>query len=289
VNLHDVDELARAGRLYPSLIIHGGSADARLDGAERLAAILVCEAEAATRPCGGCRHCRRVLVRESEAGDAFHPDVRTLARDLKTATSVDAARSFLRLAQQTPFEARGQVFVIAEANTLSGEAANALLKVLEEPPLGAPRNFMLLAPTREDLLPTLRSRSWSIYLGPTRRVEAEVVAELADRLAPILEGYRRTGSASWLFGFAETLERSGSWDDPRAEAPWAVASASVTELARRDPAGRGRGDLLALAEALLGAPRLRLRSIRPGRILEGLVAGALTGHGAACSALVRRL
>ena len=289
MNLDDVDELARAGRLYPSLIIHGGTVDDRLDGAERLAAILVCEAEAPTRPCGGCRHCRRVLVRDGAAGDVFHPDVRALARDLKTATSVEAARSFLRLAQQTPFEARGQVFVVAEANTLSDGAANALLKVLEEPPLSAPRNFMLLAPTRDELLPTLRSRSWSIYLGPAHRMEAEVIGELADRLAPVLEGYRRTGSVSWLFGFAETLERSGSWDDPRAEAPWAVAAASVTELARREPRGHGRVDLLALAEALLGAPRLRLRSIRPGRILEGLVTGALTGHGAACSALVRRL
>ena len=67
-------------------------------------------------------------------------DVGVLRRDLKTSTSVDATRELLRLTQQSPFEARGQVLVIAEAESLTPEAANALLKQLEEPPTSAPRD-----------------------------------------------------------------------------------------------------------------------------------------------------
>ena len=88
-----------------------------------------------------------------------------LERDLKTSTSVEATKSFLQAAQLSPFEARGQVFVIASADTLTGEAANALLKTLEEPHSGAPRHFVLLAPSRFDLLPTVRSRCKPV-MGP---------------------------------------------------------------------------------------------------------------------------
>src|SRR6185295_9777727 len=94
-----------------------------------------------------------------------------LLRDLKTSTSVEATRELLRTAQVSPFEARGQVFVIASAESLSPEAANALLKSLEEPHLTAARNFFLLAPSRLDLLPTLRSRSLAIFLGAAEAVE----------------------------------------------------------------------------------------------------------------------
>ena len=79
-------------------------------------------------------------------------------------TSVGATKAFLREAQVSPFEARGQVFVIANAETLSGEAANALLKTLEEPPPSSPRHFLLLAPSQLDLLPTL-AKSLAVALS----------------------------------------------------------------------------------------------------------------------------
>ena len=74
-------------------------------------------------------------------------------------------KSLLHEAQLSPFEARGQVFVVANAESLIGGAADTLLKAMEEPYETAPRNFLLLAPSQFDLLPTLRSRSLSLYLG----------------------------------------------------------------------------------------------------------------------------
>ena len=114
-----------------------------------LGRVLLCEREPELRPCGTCRHCARIVTPSAAAAKKdeprpFHPDFAVLERDLKTSTSADSAREFLRDAHSSPFEARGQVFVFAEAETLSGEAANALLKMLEEPGLGSPRHFLLL-------------------------------------------------------------------------------------------------------------------------------------------------
>jgi len=197
-----------------------------------------------------------------------------LERDLKTATSVDATRELLRTAQVSPFEARGQVFVVASAETLSGEAANALLKNLEEPHLSAPRHFLLSAPSALDLLPTLRSRSLSIFLGPAEPVDGAAVEPLARAFAAAASAWTRTGAGIYLLAAADALSNAGGWEDPRAARPWATAAAAVVRSLEVDPeAGpTARRARLALAEALLGGPALRLRAVPADRILEGLVA-----------------
>jgi len=274
MRLEDALVLARAGRLYPSLILHGGRLEDRLAAAETLARALLCEAEPAERPCGRCRHCRRIAVAGGAAGSeptAFHPDFALLRRDLKTSTSVDATRELLRLTQQTPFEARGQVLVIAEAESLTPEAANSLLKQLEEPPARAPRNFLLLARAQDELLPTLRSRSWSVWLGGAEPLAEDDVTAVAERLERALAAFRAHRTPLYLLLAAEALEGSGGWEDLRAERPWGVAASATLACARAagDPAERRR--LLALAEALLDASQYRLRSIPARRILDGLV------------------
>jgi hypothetical protein len=165
------------------------------------------------------------------------------------------------------------VFVVAAAETLSGEAANALLKTLEEPHTSAPRNFFLLAPSRLDLLPTLRSRSLAVFLGPSETAQDEAVEPVARAFAGALDGWLTSGSAIHLLAAAEALGRAGGWEDPRAARPWAVTAAAVVRSVQRLEEGApARRALLALAEDLLGAPLLRLRGVAAERILEGLVA-----------------
>jgi hypothetical protein len=275
MNVESALEVARQGRLYPSVILHGRAPEARQEAALAFARTLLCEAEpAAARPCGVCRHCRRI-VWPADGSEGFHPDFQVLERDLKTSTSVEATREMLRTAQVSPFEARGQVFVVAAAETLTGEAANALLKSLEEPYVSAPRNFFLLAPSRLDLLPTLRSRSLAVFLGaaaPADTADPEAVEPVARAFAAALQGWVSTGSGIHLLAAAEALGRTGGWEDPRASRPWAVAAAAVLESARSLDDPPRRRALLALAEDLLGAPLLRLRGVAADRILEGLVA-----------------
>jgi hypothetical protein len=312
-------EAARQGRLYPAVILHGGDAEERRRAAVELARALLCEAAASERPCGVCRHCRRIAWPRGAGAPAdasqapFHPDFQVLERDLKTSTSVDATRELMRGAQVSPFEARGQVFVIASAESLTGEAANALLKSLEEPHVSAPRHFLLLAPSRLDLLPTLRSRSLAVFLGPAVAADPERVEVLAGAFAAAAGAYAESGAAVYLLRAAEALAAAGGdrsvsakgagggepagWDDARAGRPWALAAAAVLRslqpAAAHDSAatpahdsaatpahdsaaaparGLQRAARLALAEALLTGPAMRMRGISAERILEGLVA-----------------
>lgn len=281
-------DLARRGSLYPSVILHGGDPELRREVTVELARGLLCEKPAGERPCGTCRHCRRVAW-PGDDGDsaAFHPDFHVLERDLKTSTSVDATRTLLRASRVSPFEARGQVFVVASAESLSGEAGDALLKALEEPSPGAPRNFFLLAPSQFDLLPTLRSRSLAIYLGPPERLSDDEVAPIAADLAQCLTAWERDGATVHLLSAAAALLAAGDggegWDDPRAVRPWSLAAAAAVRVAwgedgPADGASLSR-DLrrraLDLAAALLQAPPLRLRNVPVERILEGLVVRTL--------------
>jgi hypothetical protein len=265
------------------VILDGGDAGARRSAALELARTLLCEAAPEARPCGVCRHCRRIVWPGSggtgEAGKEtpFHPDFQVLERDLKASTSVDATREMLRTAQVSPFEARGQVFAVASAESLTGEAANALLKTLEEPHVSAPRNFFLLVPSRLDLLPTLRSRSLAIFLGPAEPVDPATVEPLARAFSAAVAAWAASGSPIYLLSAAAALSAAGpaagGWEDPRSGRPWAMAAAAVLRsLDLEDGTPAGRRARLALAESLLEAPAMRLRGIAAERILEGLVA-----------------
>jgi hypothetical protein len=260
---------ARRGRLYPAVILHGGSGAKRRDAALLLARAVLCEAATAARPCGHCRHCRRIVWPDGET-TRFHPDATWLLRDLKTSTSVEATRSLMQAAQMAPFEARGQVFVVANAETLTPEAANAMLKVLEEPPVRAPRHFLLLAPSRLDLLPTLRSRSLSIFLGAAEPLDRAAIEDRAARLAGALVEFRRDGSPLHLLMAAGDLADDAGFQDARAAEPWARVAATVLRVGERF-AGTDRRALLELSQDLLAAADWRLRGIAAERIVEGLV------------------
>lgn len=271
-------ELARRGRLYPGVILHGATAEERQRRAVELTRALLCSAESVARPCGACEHCRRIAWPETD-GSSFHPDFQILTRDLRTTTSAEATKRFLKQAYSAPFEARGQVFVVAEAETLSGEAADSLLKLLEEPPERTPRHFLLLAATQLDLLPTLRSRSLSLFLGASEQLDPAQTEKIAERFAAAIQAHRGNAAAVHLLSAAEALASATGWEDPRARRPWAAAAAAVMQCTRDQGLEQGlRIRLLTLAEDLMNAPRLRLRGITHQRILDGLVSKHLAGR-----------
>jgi hypothetical protein len=269
--------LARRARLYPATILHGGDETARRDGALELARTLLCELpDPEARPCASCRHCRRIAWPGEEA--PFHPDFAVLERDLKTSTSAESTRQWLRAAHSAPFEARGQVFVVGAAETLSSEAGDALLKAIEEPGLRSPRHFFLLAPSRLDLPATLRSRSMALFLGPAEPPDPEKVAKVAGAVAASIRRFAGGGGPLYLLDAAGRLAAASDFSDPRAEAGWLFAARVLRDAALdAETAPEIRPRLLALAESLLEASPMRLRGITPERILEGLVSQHLAG------------
>jgi DNA polymerase-3 subunit delta' len=117
-------------------------------------------------PCGQCRSCQRILKGK-------HADVTPIGLDSKTEIGFDDIRGLQRLANLPPYEGKCKVFIIDDAEYLSTEAANSLLKILEEPP---PRIvWLLLAAEEEHLLPTIISRCQRLELKP---VPSERVQEI---------------------------------------------------------------------------------------------------------------
>jgi DNA polymerase-3 subunit delta' len=117
-------------------------------------------------PCGQCRSCQRIL-------EGKHADVAPIGLDSKTEIGIDDIRGLQRLANLPPYEGKCKVFIIDDAEYLSTEAANSLLKILEEPP---PRIvWLLLAAEEEHLLPTIISRCQRLELKP---VPSERVQEV---------------------------------------------------------------------------------------------------------------
>ncbi len=188
-----------------------------------------------------------------------HPDLTWVvpsgAHDLLTG---DIAEPVVAAAPHTPFEARRRVFVIERADTMNEEAANRLLKTLEEPPRHA--HLVLLTERPGDVRPTIASRCQAVRFDPrpaqeiAARLERDGVdAELAAACAALalgdLQRARRLAAPAGvrLRALAERFARAplaGSVD----ERPWR----ELLELARMagEPAvaelERGRDDALEL-------------------------------------------
>jgi len=108
-------------------------------------------------PCGQCHSCRRIL-------EGKHADVISIGLDSKAEIGIDEIRGLQRLANLPPYEGKRKAFIIDDAQYLSTEAANSLLKILEEPP---PKIVWLLLTTKERrLLPTITSRCQRLELKP---------------------------------------------------------------------------------------------------------------------------
>ncbi|GAB6177184.1 DNA polymerase III subunit delta' [Desulfobaculum senezii] len=146
------DVLTRLVDTQPQvLLLEGGTVDERMDMAMHWARLNNCATRTA---CGHCPACVQI-----EQG--VHVDIKLLdGREGKI--KIDDVRELKPLFGQPPRGDGKRVVILAEAQELIVAAANALLKSLEEPCPGT--LFVLLAPQRERLLPTLVSRSWVLTL-----------------------------------------------------------------------------------------------------------------------------
>lgn len=174
---HDavVARLARAvaqGTLGHAYLVTGAEHSGKTTLAQALVQALNCAADEV--PCGECSACRRIIA-------GTHPDVHVISLD-SAADEEGSKRSEIGIkqvrdevrhwAQLAPFEGRQRVFIINGAEMLSGEAANCLLKTLEEPQ--AQILFLLLTADVSRLPETVVSRCQRIDLRP---VAAETIEQ----------------------------------------------------------------------------------------------------------------
>ena len=203
------------------LILEGGTASERASVALWQAARLNCRAEG-ERPCLECPSCLQIGAGVFK--DLFFLDGR------EGSIKIESVRELRVVLGEPPRGEGRRVVIFAEAQALGTEAANALLKSLEEPKPDV--CFLLLAPQRQRLLPTLVSRGWTLTLP--WNASAPLAPELREWEAALAR-FAATGQ-----GWFALTSRKGAVDAPLARRVIALTQKTLADvLARRAPCTPG--------------------------------------------------
>ena len=181
-------------------LITGPPGSGRSNAARAFAAALQCRRAG----CGECQACRTVLA-------GSHPDV-TWVRTDRLSIGVEEVRDLVLRAAMSPTTGRYQVIVVEDADRITDRGADALLKSLEEPP---PRTVWLLcAPTADDVIVTIRSRTRQVRLRTPRDLDVARLLADRDRIDPGLAA-QAARAAQGHIGRARALARSAAARDAR--------------------------------------------------------------------------
>lgn len=274
-----LDDLAQ--RPPQVVLLEGGDAHLRLKAALYWSLLVNCQANdsqgllpgavsgVSSGPCYTCAACRAMALHMHR--DMFFLDGQ--AGSIK----IDDVRAVLPTLGEPPREAKRRIVLLAEAQALVEAAANTLLKSMEEPREAT--TFILLAPQRERLLPTLVSRSFVLTLpwiltegAPQEDDEATVVweAALCSFLATGERWFDLTGSRGAVdAGVAQTvcslcrkalarrLKNMSGREKPRQ---------GLDEFLARLPAAR----LRIFDEALAECQESLQNSVNPGLVMDWL-------------------
>jgi DNA polymerase-3 subunit delta' len=243
VRLRDLvgQDLARAaleravatGRVAHAYVFEGPPGVGKRGAAQGLAQALDCPVEPG-RGCGACDVCRRI-----ETG--LHPDVPTFGPSGPGGQIVvEDIKAMVALARSRPHEARARVIVVDDADAMNPNAANGLLKTLEEP---LPGNHVVLCTTAaERLLSTIRSRAQRLRFRPlgtaallqiarahgVPEARAEIAAALADGSAARMLDAQAAGDEGAAGGLEQALARLRAAVATPGAAPIFDAAAALT-------------------------------------------------------------
>ncbi len=218
----------------PSAMTHawlltGPPGSGRSNAARAFAAALQCT----TGGCGVCHDCTTTLR-------GLHPDVTVVATE-GVVIRAETARPLVELAQRSPSQGRFRVIIVEDADRLNDTSGNALLKAIEEP---ASRTvWVLCAPSTEDVLVTIRSRSRAVALRvpPVDAVAALLVSR--DGIDPQVAAVAARAAQSHV-GIARRLAR-----DPDARARRSAVLAIAARIRGVGDAVLAAGELVETAQA----------------------------------------
>ncbi len=155
-------------RVAHAYIFSGARGVGKTTAARILAKALNCINGPTAQPCGECDSCKEIATGSS---------LDVIEIDAASNRGIDQIRELREMVRYAPAASRSKVVILDEAHMLTGEASNALLKTLEEPP---DRVIFVMATTQpEDLVDTIRSRSQHFHF------RALTFAEIAGRLDEI--------------------------------------------------------------------------------------------------------
>lgn len=216
-------ETARRSELHHAIIVHGPMPDLLRQVAVRVAKTLNCLNGTTGDDCTACARIERRI----------HPDVHFIeVAGERKLISIEQIRDLVGDASLRPYEGRTKVFIIDPADALSAGGSNALLKTLEEPVRDT--TFIMITRSPDLLLPTIRSRSQSIYIGTdvpresgttleqTRLEQLAMFAsaedrdELASAVIDALHRFATRGESAALLSLAARVSSSDDAKDAMA-------------------------------------------------------------------------
>lgn len=249
-----VETLERAVR-DPEAMTHawlftGPPGSGRSTAARAFAAALECPRGG----CGECHECRTAL-------DGTHADVTALATE-GLSIRVEQARELAALAALRPSVGPWRVIIVEDADRLTERAADALLKALEEP--AARTVWMLCAPSLQDVIVTIRSRTRHVRLRTPPVKDVAQLIQRRDGVDPAMATYAARAAQSHV-GLARRLAR-----DEGAR----IRRRDVVRLAARigdvaDAIGAA-SDLASIASEESGAASAERDAREKARLLETL-------------------
>lgn len=224
--------LARRENLPQALLIHGPRGIGKLDLARTFAQLVLCETSGVREPCGRCDGCRWFAAGQ-------HPDFRQVEPEALAAPvepsedapapskttkpsqeiKVDQVRELAGFLNIGSHRGKRRMAVFHPAETMNANAANSLLKSLEDPASGA--CFILVSNNSRHLIPTIRSRCISVPMGipdttaSLAWLKQQAVEKAADWLAfaggaPLLAmEYANSERGERIIQLAELLRKGG--------------------------------------------------------------------------------
>ncbi len=225
-----------ADRVGHAYLFAGPQGVGRALAALALAASVNC----ADNGCGSCDVCSRILR-------GAHPDVHPVAAEGGQIV-VDQVRAIREEAARAPFEGRRKVFIMDEAERLNPAAANALLKVLEEPAGGS--LFVLMTEAPDDVLPTVVSRCRRVEFAPLGL--PDIVRVLIDHHGVTEDRARWSATAGGDLATALRLAKDEEAEERRARHlgyPERLAASDPAEAIRLADAVRAEADAAVAALA----------------------------------------
>lgn len=248
----NLGELIKNDRLPHAILLQGGSSELRAQLSAFLSRAFVCESNA--KPCGVCRHCIK-------ATENNHPDVITLdpAAIGEKIFKISLVRELKDDAYIIPNEAQKKVYILKSADKMNIQAQNALLKLIEEPPMYA--RFILECESSSPMLETIMSRVTSFDLGAEAYDISDELKQKADDLAQKLAAALLNPTELGFMRFSSEFEKDKNLFEP---------VLPLLQLIFRDALAVKVGSKAVLSEhsELCGkiASRLTLKSIM--RIIE---------------------
>lgn len=180
-------------------ILSGENGLGKMTFAKTFAQMLQCEG-GGEKPCDVCHSCR-----QCESGN--HPDIIYVTHE-KSIIGVDDVRE--QINQDIvikPYSSPYKIYIVDEAEKMSVQAQNALLKTIEEPPAYA--ILMLLSTDGENLLPTIRSRCITLKLRPVAEEQMEQYLKLQgieeDRIPILMKLARGNIGKAWKMAESQSF------------------------------------------------------------------------------------